>query len=479
MERRKGFRITVAALVLLSLGALQSFAQEENTAPPKAAARTVPLIPDTAGNQDQDSTSTQSDALEPDTRTLTGIQTPTLGSQEYRHSYWVPGFQYGNTIQSMSLVGVGPVQGWSSDNYFAGNLSLLSTWSRAQLAVNYSGGGFVSTDKGLGDGYFHELGIIQEFNWGRWKLDFLDQFSYLPEALFGFSGPIRLGVPGISTSLAPPSPDLVTNLVPSQSILASVGTRYTNASAAQVDYALSSRSSITLAGSYGFLRFEDPGNIDSDQVSANVGYNYLLTRRDTIGVLYRFTGFHYDGLSQALGDHVVSLAYGRKITGRLALALSGGPEIVSFRVPVSGVTNQVLPYGTASMIYGVPQGQFSLAYTHGVSAGSGILVGSDADQLTVGGNRRLGRSWTLLGSLGYSRNHTLAATPAGLASTFYSWVASAGLTYPFGPNANMSLGYTARIQTSSLTCVGVCASNYTQHQISLGFPWNTRPFVIR
>jgi hypothetical protein len=471
--------LTVVTLLFLSLGSSRVFAQEENTAPPKAAARSIPILPQTTDDQDQPSASDQADAIQPDSRPLTGIQTLTLGSEQYRHSYWVPGFQYGNTIQSMTLAGTAPVPGWSSDNYLAGNLSLLSTWSRAQLAVNYSGGGFLSTSNALGDGYFHELGVSQTFKWGRLSVALLDQFTYLPQALFGFGGAIRLGVPGISTSLAPMSPDFVPNLVPSQSILASTGTRYSNASAAELTYALDPRSAITMAGSYGFLHFLEPGNFNSAQSGANLGYDYLLTSKDSIGVLYRFTSFQYQGLSQAIGSHVASLAYGRKITARLALQLTAGPEFALYRVPINGQTSQVLPFVSTSLVYGLPRGQLLFGYTQGVSGGSGILAGSNANQFTFSANHRVGRLWTVMGSLAYARNRSLASSASTPSTDLGSWVATTGLSYPFGPNAIMSFGYTALIQTSSQPCVGLCTTNFTQHQISLGFQWNTRPFVIR
>ncbi len=137
------FRTTLLAFAVLaccSIGPSRAFAQEQDTAPPKPTAHVyLPLI-DT--NQQDDNGNQDPNALQPDNRPLTGIQTPTLGSQQLRHSYWVPGFQYGNLIQSRTLAVANSSPGWSSDNYLAGNLSVLSTWSRSQLALNYSAGRF-------------------------------------------------------------------------------------------------------------------------------------------------------------------------------------------------------------------------------------------------------------------------------------------------------------------------------------------------
>lgn len=470
----------VLTLSFLSICASDAFSQDDEVkpTPPKAAGQSVPVLPQTIDNQNGQQASDQDDALEPDTRPLTGIQTLTLGSQQLRHSYWVPGFQYGNTIQSITLASGQRINGWSSDNYLAGNLSLLSTSSHSQLAVNYSGGGFLSTNQVLGNGYYHELGITQGFNWGRLSLALLDQFSYVPEAIFGFGGAIRLGVPGVNGNLAPSSPDLVSNFVPNQSILASTGTRYSNASAIQLTYSLSPRSSLTMAGSYGFLDFIQPGNIDSIQDGANIGFDYQLSSKDSIGMLYRFTTFQYGSFPQAIQTHIASLAYGRKITARLGLQLTAGPELAYYRVPFNGTSSQVLPSVTMSLVYGLPRGQLSANYSQGVAGGSGLLLGSSANQLTFAGTHRLGRVWTAMGSLGYSRNRSLGPSSATSAD-FGSWVVTTGLLYPFSPRATMSFGYTALIQTSSTGCVGPCTTNYSQHQISLGFQWNTRPFVIR
>jgi len=44
---------------------------------------------------------------------------------------------------------------------------------------------------------------------------------------------------------------------------------------------------------------------------------------------------------------VAQLAYGRKITGRIALQLFAGPEVTTFRVPLSGATHKISGSGGA------------------------------------------------------------------------------------------------------------------------------------
>jgi len=88
------------------------------------------------------------------------------------------------------------------------------------------------------------------------------------------------------------------------------------------------------------LRFVDSGNVNSDNLVGNVGFNYVLTAADSIGVFYRFSSYHYSGNPEAIGDHTVNFAYGAKSVGALPCKLSGGPEITTFRVPIGTQTHR-------------------------------------------------------------------------------------------------------------------------------------------
>src|SRR5579862_2014284 len=110
----------------------------------KAAGRSfpTPLIL-YGGNEDED-TNIVGGGYGPDNSPLTGIQNATLGVPDPEHSYWVPGVQYAMT--ALSPQSNQPGASWYAQNFFIGNFTLLDTWSRSQLAFNYSGGGFISTD---------------------------------------------------------------------------------------------------------------------------------------------------------------------------------------------------------------------------------------------------------------------------------------------------------------------------------------------
>jgi hypothetical protein len=346
--------------------------------------------------------------------------------------------------------------------------------------MNYSGGGGFSTDSVEGNNYFHQFGMSQTFDWRRWQLQFIDQFSYLPDSQFGFGGATNLSLPGVGGSIAPPAPGLQPNYVPNQSIFSAIGPRYTNSFVIQTVYALGRRASITAAGSYGLMRFVKTGNINSDDVIANLGLNYTLTKKDTLGVLYRFTGYQFSGIAQRFNDHVVNLAYGRKVTGRLALELFGGPDITTFKIPIGNATRRVSASGGATLTYATPRSGLSVTYNHGISNGSGVLVGSSSDQVSGSMNRQLGRVWRGTINFGYARNQNVAQSQPQSSLSFDSYFAGGGLNRPLGRNATFSLGYTAYIEgTTQAVCVpGACTTRPAQHQISLGFTWHTRPYVL-
>lgn len=454
-------------LALIPLGMAQDEPKQDESKPKPAAKAYGPI-----GVEDQDPNQAP-DTLQPDGRPLTGLQQPTIGAPMERHSYWVPGLSYHNLVQSNGQT-QGGSNDWSSTSYVSGNLSLLENWSRSRLALNASVGGNFSTDSAVGNGWFGQLGATHTMNWARFQLTLLDQFAYLPQSQFGFGAGTDLAMPGIGGSLGGVSPGLGGGLDPGQSIFTAIGPRYSNTFGVQTNYQLTRRSSVTFGGIFGILRFTESGNIESNNYIGTAGYNYEVTRKDTIGVQYRFSSFHYLGSPQAIGDHLVQAVYGRKITGRLALQLSGGPEVTYYRIPLGDKSRYISGSGGATFTYALPRGSASLSYSHGVTSGSGVFFGAVTDQLTVSGSRRLSRLWTGDAHVGFAHNRQ-GQTAQGIAAPSFNTVYAGGaLARPLGRNAGLSLGYTAYVETSN----NAGGTSFTTHQISIGLSWHARPFVL-
>jgi hypothetical protein len=479
MNRRKLSLGAFCLLFFFGLSLQASWAQDEpqqqptTDEPPKPAARSIPA----PGDQDDQNPNVDPNALQPDFTPLTGLQDAGLGMPEIRHSYWVPGLQYGAYLESNPYGSSS--SGWYVDNYVAGNLTLLEAWSRSTLTLNYSGGGYFSAGSSGGSGSYQELAFSQVYHGERWLLHIADYFSYLPQSAFGFGVGTNLGVPGVGGALGGAGTQgLGNSYIPNQSIYG-VGPAYSNAVLVQATYLLSRRSSITVSGSYGLLNYVDPGNINTNSIIGGLGYNYALSRADTIGVVYFFSSFHYPGQPEAYGNHVASLAYGRKLTGRLALRLLGGPQITTFRIPIGTATSQVGAYFYGSLNYTLRNGGISANYNHSLNGGSGVLVGSTLDEVTVNLNRRLTRVWSGNINFGYAHNGEVASGLIGV-PTYDSWFAGGGVNRPIGRNLNFAVAYQGNIgSTHNSSCTGAsCSSNNSFQTVTVNFQWHTRPFVL-
>jgi hypothetical protein len=473
--KMRSWKITLLALALVF--SAKALTAQEPVPPeqPKPAGRGIPGL-----DEGQDATRDQLDKWNPDTMPVTGLQSPTVGTPVYRHSYWVPGFQYSSSIQDQPTGGANSGN-WYAYNFFGGNLSLLQQGSGSSLALNYSAGGFVTSQPGQKNGWYQQLALSQTFTWRRWQMQILDQFAYLPQSQFGFGGGTGLGIPGIGGPLGPTVPGIGGTVLPDQSIYAAVGPQYNNSIVTQLTYQTSRRGSITVGGSYGLLRFTEAGNVDSNSYTGNIGYNYQLTKEDSIGVYYRFNAFHYQSQPQAIGDQVVNLTFSRKVTKRLALQLFGGPEITNYRIPVGNASQTVAGNGGVTLTSMFQNGSASVGYFHALGGGSGVLIGSNTDQINASANTRVTRLWGVHANFGFAKNRPLANQVGIQGNDYNTFYVGGGFDRPIGRNMNFGVAYTAQIQqTNPTVCSGPgCDTSYTQNIITVNLQWHTRPFVLR
>ncbi len=469
------------AIVMGLFWASPARAQEQNDEKPKPAARVLLPLPDLNGGQQDDSQANET--MQPDRGPVGGVQSPTLGTSALRHSYWIPGIQYGNTSQSSNFNNTSSTQkaSWTTTSYFTGNFSLLEAWGHGQFGANYSGGGFFSTDSQQGNGHYHQLASAFELDERRWQLLIMEQFHYLPQSAFGFGGATALGVPGITGALSVTMPGIQQVFAPGESVYTATGPRYSSDAAAQLSYSVSRRGTITVAAVYGFLRFSNPANTNNDTEILNAAYTYAITRKDYISGIYRFTAFRFPGNPEALGDHAIQLMYGRRITGRISLNLAGGPDITTFRVPVNGVKQSISGSGIASLAYAFRVSTIRLSYSHGVGSGGGLIAGSSTDQFIATLNRPLGRAWTSSLNFGFVRNSQLVSIKSLSSPNFNSYSAACALSRPLSGGTGLSIGYQAQFQASNgLLCTTPgCQTNQTTHQIQVSFQWHAPAQVLR
>ena len=272
--------------------------------------------------------------MQPDTRSLTGVQDLSLGSMALEHSYWQPRLAFSETVDSnpgSSSAGNGSWGTWTS---LLGGVDIHRISGISELMVSYTGGGMFSTgNSDASNGVVQELSFKDKYSFRRSTLSVFDQLSYLPESSFGFAGTAGAGLPGVGTGGG-----IGSGFTPGQSILTPEGQNLSNAFDVELDTKLTSRSSLTFVGGYSLLRYFDDNLLNYGDATFQAGYNYQLTRKDTVAVSYNFSAYRYSNVDQSLNLNTIQGSYARRVTGRLAFQIAAGPQFASSRIPITSST---------------------------------------------------------------------------------------------------------------------------------------------
>jgi hypothetical protein len=455
----------IAMITAVSLAVcVMAVAQDERTPPPVAA--TV--------SQDSDVPSPDSTEATPDTRPLTGIQPFTLGSSGTARSFLLPSVHFMQSIDT-NVVNSNTGSAIGGVSSLSWNLDLQRMRQSSQTTVQYAGGkAFYQNQPGL-NADAEQLGITQLYQFRRMTLTLTDNVSYVPDVGFAYT---YLPTP-VETGLIP-------GLTPAQSILTTFSSRVSNTVAGQLDFALSARTSITTSGSFGILRFPNATAVDSNQGSFQLGLNRSLDPTDTVGLSYGVTtlSLHAPTGDQRVLAHNLQVAYGRRITGRMALRLSGGPQIRDFRNAIYGASSTVSWTITGSMSYQMRRAMLGLSYGHVLSGGSGVLIGADSDIFQASIGLPITRTWSSSINWAYSHNTSLLQfATGGFEGRFSSEVLSVHVRRPLTRQLNAGFSYTLLHQSTGTTGTGfcsgsVCASSYLRHAFGIGIDWQMRPILI-
>lgn len=489
MKRLFGFSTAAICVALLWAGTVRAQEQgqdqnqgQQQTPPNQGATQAQGPIPAYrsplagAANEDEDTTT----EITPDNRSLTGVQPFGLGMQN-QHSYWQPHVDIFLTVDSNPTLTTGN-SGWGTWSSLSGGVDMHKISANNDFELNYVGGGMISNDSSASNGVVQELTFTDKLSFRRWALTFLDYLSYLPESSAGFGGlgtPFTGGGSGGGT------------LGTGQSLLVGRGQNLGNQFNTQADVFLTARSSLTFLGGYSTLKYFDNDLLNYGTANARAGYNYQIDRKNTIGLDYTFSDTNYSNFHQSIVEHTFQVAYGRRVTGRLAFQIAAGPEVATFELPIStgsGGTGGETSSSTtnlywslnANLVYALQRTTFALAYSHGIDAGSGVLAGSETDTVNGSITHQVTRRFTGGITGGFSRNRGLAVvgTTAPLTTqTFDYWYGGGNLSYPLGRTMSLSLSYQLQYQTSGTAfCIGTpCATDVIRNTISMGVNWRDRP----
>jgi hypothetical protein len=430
----------------------------------------------------------ETEPVTPDTRPLSGAQELSLGG--LNRSYWQPHADVFGSVDSNP--NETPTGGsWGTWTSFSGGVDVNRVSGNSEMTLNYLGGASISNDGSADNGIVQELGFVDRFTLRRWSLALMDEVSYLPEASFGFGGlggiePSTGGSAGLGPVFG----------VPGETILVGTGQHIANAFTTEASMNLTSRSSLTFDAGYSLLHFLDSDLLNSTEANFRGGYNYRLTRKDTIAMFVTYSAFRYSNFNQSINDYSIEGSYARRVTGRLAFQIAAGPQYAQSRIPItaaSGSSGSGTTTGSSTYLfwtlhtnlaYQLERVALGLSYYHGVDAGSGVLGGSVTDTVSGSATRRMSRTFSSAVTAGYSRDtgvdfaSTTSTTPTS--ETYSYWFAGATFSHPISSTLGLTLSYRLQYQNSNASfCVGsTCGTSLIRNVFSFGVGWHQRPLLF-
>ncbi len=415
---------------------------------------------------------------------LTGVEAVTLQRMGQTRSYFVPYLHLSQTVDTNRRgVTVGDADLFSYSLFNAG-ITVDRLWRNYQLTAHYSGGGLIPnrrSDAQDRNRFFHQAGFTQRITLRNWQFLFSDYFSLLPESAFGLpaGGLLNPRDIGIGHGLGEGGPILNTSLLPSQAFFSGDSRRISNAAVGQVLRQLTRRSSVTASGAFGVLHFLDGDLLDGRSANFSAGYNYLIGPQDTLAVGYTYGRFWFIGSDLVVTSHNLHLGYGHQISDRMALVVSGGPDLLIQSAP-GGLRNERLSWSVRSVLnYQFQRSTLYLSYYHFLNGGSGVFTGARTHHVELGWNRQLTRHWGWNTRLAYSRNSELAVLGTD-GRRFHSVLGGMSFGRPLGRYTDIFFSYDVQRQQSSFPiCVGTeCGRVMLRHMFGIGFRFGYRPIEI-
>lgn len=447
-----------------------------------AASPQLPVSQGQTGGQPSTAQPSQTPPISETPSSLTGAEQFTLSRMGASHNYVIPSFQFSQSIatRGTSAFGTATVDPISA---VSGVFAFHHVWSRYELTAQYAGTGFLYYYKPDLNTSAHVFSLSQRIEGRRSSFLLTDHVTYLPESGFGYSrfsgfnsyGGSRYGYGGLYGVTG--SSNLDTTFLPGQTLLTSPSTQVANTVVGEYNYLISPLSSLTLTGSYAILRFPNANQIGSDDAIFRIGYTHMLTPRNSLGIAYQGGIFRFGTFGGDFTNHAVTLNFRRRISERLGLQLTAGPQINLFsNTSVStGQATQVTWRASGQLTYQFRRAAVGLRYLHYTSNGSGVYRGARTDDTGVYFSAPLSRAWTVDSSLGYAYNrHLYGTNPSGTASSYNSWYGTVNLHRSLNRWLSMYLGYNVQQQlTPTPTCIGgTCGTFYTQQYFSFGLNWH-------
>lgn len=417
----------------------------------------------------------------PDSRAFLGTNEFSPGHVGAMRSYFLPSLSVFELMDTNNQVSSGSRQ-FATATSIVGRLTFGKIGRHSNISGDYYGGESFYNHRSIPKSTIHQFGFTGSYTGRRWSFTLDDRATYLPEAGFGYGG---FGFEGVASGLGGAYSsnlgELNSVFNPTGALLTGRGNRILNTSVVQVQYAISSRSSISVGGSYTILHFREPGFFNTRSSSIMASYSHAINARDYLGVNYGLSLFKLQSSVPAFQTHFVQISYGHRISGRMAMQVGAGPLIQKFTSPFSGPSTQTSWMATSSLQVRARRTDVGFSFSHYTTGGSGVLSGAMTDAVRAQWSVPLSRKWQCSFDPGFSHNRSLPQTTGGGTKfTFNSFYGGAQLSRVLGRHASMFLSYNYQAQRSNTTpCLATnCESSLARHVVEFGFNFHARQITF-
>jgi hypothetical protein len=414
---------------------------------------------------------------------------PTIDPLPESRSLLLAGVTFSESVNANSGdTGVGSPQVFAIGRVL-GSLNFLKVARRSETAVDLRGGELFSESTTGYSQPLEQLQAAERVFFKKIALTISDSLGNYPGGSFGstwFGGASAFDLATTSVSASIPNDPIIAGFTGSHTF-GIAQKELTNLALAEVTDFLTPRSAITFAGAYGIGQYlgDNPGFINSRQVSALVSYGHQLTPRSQIGALFGYQTFQFPQADAGnVTSKVAQFAYSRILSRRLDAQLGAGPDFTHIITPVVApgiflVTDQVNIAAFGLLSYHLRSGLMTLSYNRSTTNGSALFAGANRDSAEFTLSRRL-RSFETSFDAGFVNLARIQQSVSLIPGKSYDYgFVGAAITRKLG-QLNLLASYQFNDQSfTAPICSTIQDCGLTQRHVALlGIYWHTRPIHL-
>lgn len=359
---------------------------------------------------------------------------------------------------------------WDKTGIVGGTLHFERRAGHHLTTLGYGGVGRLYNDGASTNASLHQASFSQSFQFSRVNVFLGNDFSYMSESN-RFTGLEDVG-----------DPVLEEPVLGDDSIIINHAPRFSNTSAAQVEYMIDRRNSMSFGGTFTLLRHRGEASaVDGQQIGGRVGFNRAVTRRTSIGVSYNLTRFAFEDAVQEIDSHTFHFSVSRQLSRTWMVQVAAGPELTNVGISESERSKSVRFSTAAVLLYVSGSRTFRASYTEGTRNGSGVMVGSHSRRADASFGTSLSRNWGFEMRAAYAHNSSFSEFSSAVEQgKFHSGAAGVRIRRQLGPHLQAFTSYNIQRQAQAGGCtVAACDGLTTRHAIEFGLRFIFLPVRVR